>query len=81
MPEMNGYEATEAIRALEEKRQLPRTPIIAVTAHSLKGDEQKYLEHDMDDYLSKPLAIASLKACLEKWGVIQAEADQSSAVA
>ena len=81
MPEMNGYEATEAIRALEEKRQLPRTPIIAVTAHSLKGDEQICLEHDMDDYLSKPLAIASLKACLEKWSVIQAEADQTGAVA
>ena len=81
MPEMNGYEATEAIRALEEKRQLPRTPIIAVTAHSLKGDEQKCLEHDMDDYLSKPLAIASLKTCLETWGVIQAEADQTGAVA
>lgn len=81
MPEMNGYEATEAIRALEEKRQLPRTPIIAVTAHSLKGDEQKCLDRDMDDYLSKPLAIASLKTCLETWGVIQAEADQTGAVA
>ena len=81
MPEMNGYEATAAIRALEEKRQLPRTPIIAVTAHSLKGDEQKCFDNDMDDYLSKPLAIASLKACLEKWGIIQTSADQSGAVA
>ena len=81
MPEMNGYEATEAIRTLEEKRQLPRTPIIAVTAHSLKGDEQKCLDNDMDDYLSKPLSIASLKACLAKWGLIQADAEQTSQIA
>ena len=81
MPEMNGYEATEAIRALEEKRQLPRTPIIAVTAHSLKGDKQKCLDNDMDDYLSKPLSITSLKDCLAKWGVLQAGLDQSAAVA
>jgi len=81
MPEMNGYEATAAIRDLEEKRQLPRTPIIAVTAHSLKGDDEKCLEKGMDDYLSKPLSIASLKACLAKWGLIQADAEQASQIA
>ena len=81
MPEMNGYEATEAIRALEENRQLPRTPIIAVTGHSQKGDKQKCLDNDMDDYLSKPLSITSLKDCLAKWGVLQAGLDQSAAVA
>ena len=72
MPEMNGYEATAAIREIEKKQQLPRTPIIAATAHSLKGDEQKCLDNDMDDYLSKPIAMVSLKVSLEKWGVLQA---------
>jgi len=81
MPEMNGYEATTAIRALEESRELPRTPIIAVTAHSLKGDDIKCLERGMDDYLSKPLAISSLKACLVKWGLIQEDTQQSQASA
>ena len=81
MPEMNGYEATAAIRALEKKLDLPRTPIIAVTAHSLKGDDQKCFEKDMDDYLSKPLATASLKACLKKWGCIRESNDQSNLAA
>jgi len=77
MPEMNGYEATAAIRDLEEQHKLRRTPIIAVTAHSLNGDEKKCLDNDMDDYLSKPVAIASLKACLEKWDVIQIASEPS----
>ena len=50
MPEMNGYEATAPIRDIEKHHQLPRTPIIAATAHSLKGDKQKCLDNDMDDY-------------------------------
>jgi len=73
MPEMNGYEATAAIRKAEENSQSPRTPIIALTAHSLKGDEQVCYDNDMDDYLSKPLAIAALKACLEKWDILQTD--------
>jgi len=81
MPEMNGYEATAAIRDLEEQHKLRRTPIIAVTAHSLKGDEQKCLDQDMDDYLSKPVAIANLTACLEKWDILQTAEKQSSALA
>jgi len=44
MPEMNGYEATHAIRGLEQEQGLDPTPIIAVTAHSMKGDKQKCLE-------------------------------------
>ena len=69
MPEMNGYEATQAIRALEQKTGQTPTPIIAVTAHTLKGDEERCLEAGMDDYLSKPLSIQRLTDTLIKWGV------------
>jgi len=67
MPEMNGHEATRAIRKDELKFDRARTPIIAVTAHTLQGDEQRCLESGMDDYISKPVSIAGLKAILSRW--------------
>lgn len=67
MPEMNGFEATKAIRDIEKARGLPRTPIIAVTAHAMTGDKQDCLDHDMDDYMSKPLSVSKLEDCLGKW--------------
>ncbi len=66
MPAMDGHQATAAIRLAESGRH---TPIVAMTAHSMKGDEQKCLEAGMDDYLSKPIDVASLLATLEKWSV------------
>ena len=71
MPEMNGYEATKAIRALEQKTGKARTPIIAVTAHTLRGDEERCLEAGMDDYLSKPISVQRLTDAFIKWGIIQ----------
>jgi len=71
MPEMNGYEATQAIRALEQKTGQARTPIIAVTAHTLRGDEERCLEAGMDDYLSKPISVQRLTDTFIKWGIIQ----------
>ena len=71
MPEMNGYEATKAIRALEQKTGKARTPIIAVTAHTLRGDEERCLEAGMDDYLSKPISVQRLTDTFIKWGIIQ----------
>ena len=67
MPEMNGYEATKAIRSAEKTRGLPHTPIIALTAHTLKGDEEKCLEAGMDDFASKPISIVGLKSKIAKW--------------
>ena len=55
MPEMNGFEAVAAIRALEHAQGRPHTPIVAVTAHAMVGDREKCLEAGMDAYLSKPL--------------------------
>ena len=69
MPVMNGHEATRCIRSLEEKLDRGRTPVVALTAHTLKGDREKCLEAGMDDYMSKPVSVQGVKDMLEKWGV------------
>ena len=55
MPEMNGWDATGAIRAYEAEAGAVPTPIVALTASALAGDRQACLEAGMDDYLSKPI--------------------------
>jgi signal transduction histidine kinase/DNA-binding response OmpR family regulator/HAMP domain-containing protein len=64
MPEMDGYEATSAIRKGEIK---PAIPIIGLTANAMKGDREKCIEAGMDDYLSKPMRPNLLYAIIEKW--------------
>lgn len=66
MPEVNGLEATSAIRELE-KNAVAQTPIIAVTAHAMSGDREKYLDNGMDDYVSKPISPARLADMIKKW--------------
>ncbi|TIT65675.1 MAG: response regulator [Mesorhizobium sp.] len=66
MPEMNGYEATRAIRAIEAASG-GHIPIIGVTAHALKGDRDKCIEAGMDDYLPKPVSPDRLGAKIGTW--------------
>lgn len=65
MPQMNGLEATAAIRDLEGANA--HTPIIGVTAHALKGDREKCIEAGMDDYLAKPISPNKLAAKINAW--------------
>lgn len=64
MPEMDGFEATAAIRAHSVSR-IRRTPIIATTAHAIKGDRERCLKAGMDDYVSKPIRTEALEAALK----------------
>jgi PAS domain S-box-containing protein len=66
MPEMDGYELTTQIRAMERGTQR-RTPIIAVTANALQGEAERCIAVGMDDYISKPIAMPALRAALRKW--------------
>ena len=67
MPVMDGYEMTRALRSEESRRGLPRTPVVALTAAALKGETERCLNAGMDDYLAKPVSIAELVGCLQKW--------------
>ena len=65
MPEMDGFEATIAIRQKEKSTGL-HIPIIAMTAHALKGDQDRCLAVGMDGYVSKPIRTAEMFALIEK---------------
>ena len=66
MPEMDGYELTGSIRALEHGTG-SRFPIIAVTANALQGEAERCLAAGMDDYITKPIAMPALVTALKKW--------------
>ena len=65
MPVMDGFEATEAIRQLENEDR--RITIIAMTANAMQGDRERCLEAGMDDYISKPIKKEKLAETLERW--------------
>ena len=68
MPRMDGYELTRRIRAAEaEGRKSGRTPVVAVTANAMKGEEERCIAAGMDAYLVKPVSIERLRATLERW--------------
>jgi len=65
MPEMDGLEATRRIRALGGTRA--RTPIVAMTAHAMRGDREKFLAEGVDDYIVKPISRDGLIRCVARW--------------
>jgi len=60
MPEMDGVEAAKSILKFEQKHKLAHTPIVALTANTLPGDKEKYLNSGFDGYLPKPIDEDSL---------------------
>jgi len=83
MPEIDGYEATRAIRALERSTG-GHTRIVAVTANAMKGDRERCLAAGMDEYLAKPLQreglMRALRPLLERGGESQGEAVEATSV-
>ncbi|MFN8467182.1 MAG: ATP-binding protein [Caldilineaceae bacterium] len=65
MPDMSGTEATMELRRREQAGG-PRLPVVAMTAHTMKGDAEKFLEAGMDDYVSKPIEPQLLYACVDR---------------
>ncbi|WP_437193783.1 response regulator [Planctomicrobium sp. SH527] len=68
MPEMDGLAATQAIRELQKSQNLPPVPVIALTAHAMKGDRERCLEAGMDDYITKPIRPFDLAGILAHYG-------------
>ena len=67
MPEMDGHEATRQIRKIEAGSGRKKTPIIAMTAHAMKKDQDNCRDAGMDDYVSKPINAEVLLDTLERW--------------
>ncbi len=67
MPEMDGLDATRAIRAIESSTGAKRTPIVALTANALRGEAERSFEAGMDDFCAKPLTLAQLARVLRRW--------------
>ena len=86
MPEMDGLTATRLIREREAKEtpaaDVPRVPIVALTAHAMQGDRELCLAAGMDDYLTKPFTLTQLEHVLARWipkkDVAKIDADSAS---
>ncbi|MBM4054109.1 MAG: PAS domain S-box protein [Planctomycetes bacterium] len=70
MPELDGFSAAKEIRIREQNQGLTHIPIIALTAHALKGIREKCLEHGMDDCITKPMKKNTLLQIIHKWMIL-----------
>jgi HPt (histidine-containing phosphotransfer) domain-containing protein len=83
MPEMGGFEATQAIRERQQQRsQHPNykesISIVAMTANAMQGDREKCLAAGMDDYIAKPVRLEDIRGVVERWGTKASEAAQAT---
>jgi PAS domain S-box-containing protein len=67
MPDLDGYSATEEIRKWERAVGRAAVPIVALTAHAMRGDRERCLESGMTDYLPKPFGLEELRSALDRW--------------
>ena len=67
MPVMDGLEATRRLRALQRDGRLPAFPIVALTAHAMAADREEASIAGMDDYLTKPILLETLRQALARW--------------
>ncbi len=68
MPRLDGYAATRAIRELEAAEpHRPRSPVIALTASAVQGEQERCAAAGMDDFLTKPLPLRDLRATIRRW--------------
>jgi two-component system sensor histidine kinase/response regulator len=67
MPQMDGFEATGVIRDPASRVRNHHIPVIAMTAHAMKGDREKCLKVGMNDYISKPVQPDKLAEAIERW--------------
>ncbi len=67
MPRMDGLEATQSIRLSRELGPKRDIPVIAMTAHAMEGDRERFLEAGMNGYLAKPVSKEDLEQVLSKY--------------
>ena len=67
MPIMDGFTAAQKINELKNSKQIADIPIVALTANAMKGDKERCLEAGMQDYITKPVRIETLRHTLQKW--------------
>ncbi len=67
MPGMDGFETTRRIRVIDKELMRDHTPVIAVTAHAMKGYREKCIEDGMDGYIAKPLKKSVLHRTVNRW--------------
>ncbi len=78
MPEMDGIEATRQIRDTSSAVLDHNIPIIAMTAHAIEGDKERFIEAGMNDYVSKPVTLKTLKELMDKWLMIILKSRETS---
>ena len=81
MPEMDGYELMRRIRAAEARTGRMRTPVVAITANAMQGEEERSLALGIDAYLTKPVTMERLRTTLERWLPVGDQGDDPSSSA